>query len=381
MPNSKPTLTTNTIVIGASAAGLAVAACLKQRGIPFSLLEKTQHVASAWRKHYERLHLHSSKGLSTLPHLRFPASAEKYPSRRQVIEYLESYAAHFDLKPEFGKEVREARRTNGKWETHTQDQRYLSEHLVVATGYTRKPYQPTWPEQEKYRGEVLHSSQYKNGEPYRDKSVLVVGLGNSGGEIAIDLWERGARPALSVRSPVNILPRDLFGIPILGWGIVLDRLPSRLADALAAPILKLFVHDLSSFGLQKAKYGALTQIRQRGRIPLLDIGTVKLIEQKHLPIYPNIARFTSAGVIFTDGREKAFDAVVLATGYRPAIAEFLPQAAEVADSNGVPKVSGQETSIPGLYFCGFYVSPTGMLREIGIEAKRIARHIAQKNGV
>ncbi|NIV03704.1 MAG: NAD(P)-binding domain-containing protein, partial [Calditrichae bacterium] len=181
------------------------------------------------------------------PYFRFPAHVLKYPSKQQVIDYLESYAAHCQLDPVFGQEVTEVRRKNDSWESTTQDTRYLSQNLVVPTGYTRKPYCPSWPDQEKYRGRVLHSSEYKNGEPFKGKDVLVVGFGNSGGEIAIDLWVHGARPALSVRSPVNIVPRDMHGFPILGWSIVLSFLPTRLADFLSKPLAAQALHPRPLF--------------------------------------------------------------------------------------------------------------------------------------
>src|SRR5262249_35697052 len=131
-------------------------------------------------------------------------------------------------------------------------------------------------------------------------------------------------------------------------------------------------------GLRKLPYGPNVQIRQHGRIPLLDIGTIELARRGHIRIAPGIRRFTATGVEFEDGALAEFDGIVLATGYRPALADFLKVADQVTDAQGVPSKSGHMT-LPGLYFCGFYVSPTGMLREIGIEAKRIAASIASRS--
>jgi hypothetical protein len=121
----------------------------------------------------------------------------------------------------------------------------------------------------------------------------------------------------------------------------------------------------------------MTQIRRHGRIPLLDIGTVARIRRREIEVLPGVDAFTATGARFADGIERDFDGVVLATGYRPALAEFLEPAADVVDADGVPTASGAET-LPGLYFCGFYVSPTGMLREIARDAKRIARAIVAR---
>ena len=347
-------------------AGLAVGACLKRAGDPCLILEQTDKVGAAWHRHYDRLHLHTSKAYSALPFAPFPQDYPRYPSRLQVIAYLEAYARQFQLQPRFGQQVVAARYANSLWEIQTQDTLYHSLNLVIATGYNREPYLPDWPGQASFRGALLHSSQYRNGEPFKNQQVLVVGFGNSGGEIAIDLWEHGAQPSLAVRSPVNVIPRELFGIPILAIGIMLRRLPPRLADALNAPILRAVVGDLTPYGLRQLPRGPLTQIQRDARIPLIDVGTIKLIKRGQITVRPGIERFTEEGVIFTDGQPGRFDAVILATGYRPRVNAFLEGASVAYDENGTPLSSGRETPIPGLYFCGYYVSPTGMLREIAL---------------
>jgi cation diffusion facilitator CzcD-associated flavoprotein CzcO len=205
-----------------------------------------------------------------------------------------------------------------------------------------------------------------------------VGFGNSACEQAIDLVENGARPHLSVRSPVNVVPRDVLGlVPALQLGIAMRHLPTALADALAWPLIRLAVGDIRDVGLKKLSYGPNTQIARDRHIPLLDIGTMAHIRAGRIGVHGEIARFTQDGVVFTDGSALAVDAVVLGTGYRPALEEFLVDWHAVCDMNGIPLVSGGPTAMPGLYFCGQIVSPAGMLREIGLEARRIARHIAR----
>lgn len=378
MPIDKEILQSNTVIAGASAAGLAAAACLKKEGAPYILLEKTEQVASAWRRHYDRLHLHTNKALSALPYKSFPPHYPKYPSRDQVVAYLESYTEEFQLRPRFNQEVISAEYVDGKWRTETHDSAYVSDNLVIATGYTHRPHKPTFPGMNQFRGETLHSSEYRNGAAYEDKKVLVVGFGNSAGEIAIDLCEHGAQTAMSVRSPVNVIPRDLLGIPVLALGIALSKLPAQVADAISAPIMRLFMGDLRKYGLRKPPYGPITQIKEQSRVPLLDIGTVDLIKKGRIKIFPGSTGFTGDRVEFVNGVQEQFDSVILATGYRPDVVSFLRNVDGVLDKEKKPVVSGRESSIPGLYFCGFYVSPTGMLREIGIEAKNIARQIRGK---
>jgi thioredoxin reductase len=356
-----------------------VGACLKQAGIPGLILEQSDQVGAAWHRHYHRLHLHTDKAHSALPFVSFPRDYPRYPSRLQVIQYLEAYAQAFQLEPRFGQQVVAARQANGFWEVQTQDALYQALNLVIATGYNREPYLPTWPGQTSFRGSLLHSSQYRNGEPFKNQKVLVVGFGNSGGEIAIDLWEHRAQASLAVRSPVNVIPRELFGIPILAISILQSKLPPRLADALNSPILRAVVGDLTPYGLRKLPQGSMTQIHREARIPLIDIGTIQLIKRGQIMVFPEIATFTEEGVTFADGNQRKFEAVILATGHRARVNAFLEGASAAHDANGTPASSGCESPIPGLYFCGYYVSPTGMLREIAHEAKRISAVIAQKH--
>ncbi|HYL72520.1 MAG TPA: NAD(P)/FAD-dependent oxidoreductase, partial [Candidatus Dormibacteraeota bacterium] len=193
------------IVVGAGPAGLAVAASLARHGISCLLLEQGTAVGTTWRGHYDRLHLHTDKARSSLPFLPFPRSCPRYPSRQQVIDYLEDYARGFGLQPRFGEKVRAARRTEGRWQVHTEDASYSGPELVIATGHNRERYLPELPGMDDFRGKLLHSADYRNGAPYVKQKVLVVGLGNSGGEIAIDLCEHGAHVSLAVRGPVNVV--------------------------------------------------------------------------------------------------------------------------------------------------------------------------------
>ena len=372
----------DTIIIGAGPAGLAVGACLKQANIPFIILEKSDNVAPAWHRHYDRLHLHTDKKNSELPFLSYPKNYPRYPSRSQVVDYLATYAQKFQLDIRFQQEVVSARYENAHWEVQTQDTLYHVTNLVIAAGYNQEPFLPTWPGQDLFKGTILHSSEYKNGELFRGQNVLVVGLGNSGGEIAIDLSEYGAHVGLAVRSAVNVIPRELFGIPILSIGILQSKLPPSLADAINKPILRFAIGDITKYGLRKLPYGPLTQIRQDGHIPLIDIGTLKLIKNGQVTVYPGIKEFTDEGIVFMDGKQAQFDAIILATGYRPRASTFLIGTSAAAfDEKGTPLISGRETEIPGLYFCGYYVSPAGMLREIAIEARQISTSIVARESL
>jgi hypothetical protein len=144
---------------------------------------------------------------------------------------------------------------------------------------------------------------------------------------------------------------------------------------MATPLLALSIGDITKLGLRKKPYGAMEQIKRDGRIPLIDVGTLALVRQGHVKIAPGVKSFTETSVTFEDGAAQPFDAVVLATGYRPGLEEFLPLASGLCDASGnLP--SGGEVR-PGLYLCGFRVSTRGMLKEIGIEAQRVAQDLAR----
>ncbi len=366
-----------TLVIGASAAGLATAACLRRAGQDTTILEAESTVAPVWRRHYDRLHLHTPRSSSGLPGLAMPASWPRYPSRDQVVEYLEQYQRRHRLEPHFGRRVVEVVRTDPGWSVRTADRSFRARNVVVATGFARRPVRPTWPGLAGFRGRVLHSSGFGSGADFRGRKVLVVGFGNSACEQAIDLVEQGAQVRQSVRSGVNVLPRDVGGlVPVVTLGRYLRAFPSRVGDALAWPAVRLSVGDIRRLGLPKSELGPITQVIRRNQSPVLDIGTIALLRAGRLSVTGPIDHFTADSVVFADGSEWDPDAVVLGTGYRPALEEFLADWRAVCTPAGLVQSSGRPTALPGLFFCGQYVSPAGMLREIGLEARRIAAHLA-----
>ena len=365
------------IIVGAGPAGLACAATMRGAGLNVAVFEKGGNVGSVWRRHYDRLHLHTDRKNSSLPGMAMPKSYPLYPSRAQVVAYLEAYAARFDIKPAFGNEVVRLRRDGARWCAETANGAVSAPVTVVATGMASAPYRPSWPGSEAYRGATVHSSEYRNPAPYLGKRVLVVGFGNSGGEIALDLAEAGADVALAVRGPVQLLPRDLLGLPIVTWAILYKHLPARLVDLINAPILRLALGSFEKLGLRRAAKGPLQMIKEDGRIPLIDVGTLGKIRDGSIKVRGGISRLTNDGVVFDDGRSEDFDAIVLATGFRPDLRRLIPDVDGVFDAHGMPRVTGQATDAPGLYFCGQIVAPTGQFREIGLEAERLAKGVRQ----
>ncbi|WP_430691555.1 flavin-containing monooxygenase [Mesorhizobium vachelliae] len=361
---------TNVVIVGAGPAGLAVAACLKQAGQDFIILEKANEVAPSWRRHYRRLHLHTVKSLSSLPFVPFPKNHPRYVPREKVVAYLDAYAERFGLEPRFGVTVKSIRREGDRLQVQTDAGRFNARKIVVATGNNAEPVTPAFPGIEAFKGKLLHSAAYTEATPYVSKDVLVIGMGNTGAEIALDLAESGAHPTISVRKGVHIVPRQLFGVPIQMVGIASRPMPQALNDWMFPKILDLALGRLEKYGIVRPKQGILQGI-DAGRIPVIDVGTVAAIKQGRIGIAPDIASFTGDGVKFADGAEKKFDAAIFATGYRPSYDAFLP--AELSpDKSGV---NTRATEL-GVYLVGFYNPVTGLLREIGIEAQAVAKDIA-----
>ncbi len=366
------------VVLGAGPSGLAVGGALRMRGVPFEVLERADALGHTWRNHYDRLHLHTVKQHSSLPGLAWPAHVPMYPSRDDVVAYLESYARHHGIEARLGEAVTRVRREGDRWSVEHTSGSTRARHVVVATGYNRVAHTPAWPGRERFKGAVMHSGEYRNGRAFKGRSALVVGAGNSGAEIALDLWESGARTALCVRGPLHVVPRDVFGIPAQVNSLrVMSRLPPRVADRLSLLMLDRVVGDLTPWGIRRPALGPVSQVLENKQIPLIDVGTVALIKQGHIRVVPGITRFTEGGVALDDGRALDLDLVVLATGYRPALDAFLDDAPRYTDARGYPTRFGADAPAPGLYFVGYRNPLTGALHDIAREATAIAAHIAR----
>ncbi len=368
---------TNTLVIGASIAGLAVSACLCKQKIDYLILEKEAAVATPWRNHYKRLHLHTNKRVSHLPFLKMAKDYPRYPSRQQVVDYLDAYRSAFNINPVFSTQALSLERCGDHWTVDTNGQSFKSRNLVMATGVFHKPNSIQIPGMDSFPGKIFHSSEYKTGADFTSKKVLVVGFGNSACEIAIDLYEQGAMPAMSVRSAVNIIPRDVLGIPVLELSLVLKGLPPWLADKLSAPLVNALVGNITKLGLRKMPYGPIEQICRYADAPVLDIGTIKHIRKGHIKIYDGIDFIEGSMVHFKKGNKDSFDTIVAAIGFsRDNLESLVGDKARIGDLK-YPLSKQKYFGKDGLYFCGYWISPTGQIREIGLDAQRIVDHIAK----
>jgi cation diffusion facilitator CzcD-associated flavoprotein CzcO len=362
------------IVVGAGPAGLAAAACLKSRGVDPLVIDRAAQVGASWTVHYDRLHLHTVRWLSSLPGFRIPRREGRWVSRDGVVRYLNDYARFHDLRIKLNTDVKSIDRDGSEWEVETSDGPFVADAIVIATGYNREPVMPQWDGASGFTGDLIHSAAYKTGKSYAGKDVLVVGAGNSGAEIAVDLVEWGARNVwLSVRSGPNILRRDLGGVPTQAIGVLLRRLPPRFVDGVASLTARLTVGDLTRHGLPAAEKGLMTRVGEE-RIPILDVGLIRMLKKGHVEVVAPVEAFDGSAVILVGGARLEPHLVVAATGFRRGLEDFLSDLG-VLNARGNPTVHGDSThpNAPNLYFTGYTNPISGMFREVGIDAKKIAK--------
>lgn len=372
------TAVTETLIIGAGPAGLAVAGRLRKRGLPFDIVDKSDSIAARWRGHYDRLCLHTVKELSHLPFVPFPDDYPRYVPRNELVRYYEEYAERFEIAPRFSTEVVALARENGTWRVRTGDGVDRSyRNVVVATGVNRVPNRPELIGEGGFAGAVIHACDYRNPSPYAGRRTLVVGMGNTGAEIALDLAEAGSPTALSVRSPVNIVPRDVLGRPTQLTARMLARLPTRLGDRIGVWLRRLTVGSLDSYGLETPDMSPAAQLRELGQTPVIDVGTVAAIKSGAITVKPGVDRLEETAVVFTDGSRLDIDVIVLATGYRARLADLVDLDDPLFGSDGLPTDCVGEGKLSGVFFVGFdNHRPGGILGTVLEESELVANAIA-----
>jgi cation diffusion facilitator CzcD-associated flavoprotein CzcO len=362
------------IVLGAGAAGLAVAAQLKARGVDCVVLERGPGVATSWRGRYDRLHLHTIRSLSGLPGFPIPREYGRWVGRDDLVRYLEAYAEHFGIDVRTGRPVERIKPGTDGWSLQISGGEERSARtLIVATGYLHTPVVPQWPGQETWAGTVLHSADYRNPEPFRGKDVLVVGPGNSGSEIATDLAEGGAAAVrLAIRTPPHIVRRETAGWPAQLNGLLLGRLPEPALNTLAATMARLEMPDLRRYGIARPAEGLKTRLRTHRYVPVQDVGIVRDVVAGRVRPVAAVQSFTEDSVRLADGTTLRPDVVIAATGYGTGLRELFDDPS-LFDETGVPLVHGGAPARPGLFFVGYDVTLGGMLRQVAIESRRLAR--------
>ena len=360
------------VIVGAGSAGLATCALLRREGLEPLLLEAGPEPGAAWRERYDRLRLHTPRLLSGLPGRRIPRRFGRWVTRDDLLEYFREYAEAERLDMRTGTRVERIEPDGNAWRLETAEGPLRAETVIVATGYNGAPFVPDWPGRESFAGELVHSAEYRNPQPFRNRDVLVVGVGNSGAEIATDVAEGGAsRSRLSVRTPPQILRRATAGIPAQLVGIAFRHLPPSWIDPVSKAQRRVSIPDLAAQGLPRPEVGVLTSFITTGTTPVLDVGIVDAVRRGRVEVVAAVEGFDGADVLLADGSRIAPDAVIAATGFRAGL-DGLVGHLGVLDPRGLPVATDGKPALPGLWFVGFQPTLGGQLREGSIAARHVA---------
>ncbi|MEO7753149.1 MAG: NAD(P)/FAD-dependent oxidoreductase [Terracoccus sp.] len=366
-------------VIGAGPAGLAVAATLRTRGLRAAVLDRGASVGDSWRRQYDRLHLHTPRELSGLPGLPIPREMGRWVARDDVATYLERYAAHHDLDVRLGTEVARVDPDGRGWRLTLVDGSALTApFVVVATGFNHTPREPDVPGLASWPGRLVPARDYRSGADLAGQDVLVVGTGNTGTEIAVDLAEHGAaRVRLAVRTVPHILRRNRGPYAAQYTGIAVRRLPRGLVDRVAPFVERLTTPDLTAHGLPRPDTGLLCRVEDDNAIPVQDVGIIDAVRSGAVEPVAALAQVDGDAIVLADGSRLTPDAIVLATGYTAAL-EPLVGHLGVLDGKGLPVERGGQVArgAVGLWYTGFTNPISGMLREMAIDARKIALSVA-----
>lgn len=362
------------VIVGAGAAGLATARELARRGIPYRVLERGAAPGQTWADLYDSLRLHTGRHLSALPGMRMPRGTPLFPTRTDFHDYLRAYAHAHAIDVETDRAVRSIRRPSAGWRIDVAGEEIAARGVVIATGIVANPFIPHFEAREEFEaagGRVLHSVGYRQPGPFAGRRVLVVGVGNSGGEIGSELARAGVDVTLAVRSGAHVVPLTIAGVPIQYLATIVRKLPRRAQERAVAAVRSLGERRRGPPVLPVPPHSALDAI------PLIGFNLVDEIRAGRVRVRPGIASFTRTGVRFTDGSQDSFDDVILATGFRPALGP-LGEAVR-RDARGFALRSDRVTSAdhPDLVFVGHNYDSRGGLLNIAIDAPLAAERLAQ----
>jgi indole-3-pyruvate monooxygenase len=361
---------TEVVVIGAGPAGLAASRELSRRGVPHLVLERGERPAHTWENLYDSLTLHTGKHLSSLPGQRFERGVPLFPRRSHFVDYLHGYAERNRAPLQCGCAVSSVRPAPGGWVVGTDLGTLRAPFVIMATGIVANPRIPVLPGRDEFRGRVLHSAEYRRPAPFVGRRVLVVGVGNSGGEIGSELALAGAEVTVAVRSGANVVPLRIGGLPVQYASLLVRQLPRRAQEAVVAAVGKLSERRRGPPVLPRPSHSPLDAI------PLIGFHLVDAIREGLIQVRGALAGLTREGVLFADGSREPFDDVILATGFEPALG---PLAGIVRrDERGFALRKGRVRSAEhaGLFFVGHVYDSLGGLYNISRDAPVAAEMIA-----
>lgn len=348
-----------TVIIGGGQAGLSVGYHLARRGLPFVILDASERIGDAWRKRWDSLRLFTPARYDGLPGMRFPAPAHSFPSKDEMADYLESYAARFDLPVRTGVKVDKLSKQGDRFVMAAGDLRLEAENVVVATGAYHGPRVPAFAPELNPNIVQLHSSEYRRPSQLREGGVLVVGASNSGAEIALEV-SRSHRTSLSGRHP----------------GSEPTRVGS-VADRLVTPVIWFVFSHVLTINTPIGRRVA-TRLRAHG-LPLARVKPADLLAAGVERIHARTVGAQDGLPLLDDGRVLDVANVIWCTGFQP---DFGWIALSVLGDDGEPiHERGVVATEPGLYFVGlFFLSAaiSSLVGGVGRDAAYIADQIAAR---
>jgi putative flavoprotein involved in K+ transport len=349
----------DTIVIGGGQAGLATGYYLKQQGRNFVILDANARTGDAWRNRWDSLRLFTPARFDGLAGMPFPAQDYSLPTKDEMAGYLDAYAQHFQLPVRTGVKVDHLSREGDRFAVMAGDQRFEAENVVVAMATFQQPKIPTFAAELDPDIVQLHSSAYRNPTQLRDGGVLIVGAGNSGAEIAMEI----------IRThPTWLAGRDVGHIPF--------RVDGSLAKLLVPSLFRVVFHRLLSTATpigRKARPKFLS-----GALPLIRVKPKDLTAAAVARV-PRVAGARDGRPLLEDGSALDVANVIWATGYTPGFSWIdLPVFGEREPLH----TRGVVPSQPGLYFVGLeflYAVSSAMVHGVSRDAEYVARHIASRS--
>lgn len=336
----------DTIIIGTGQAGLAVGYWLQQRGASFIMLGKEEQIGDVWRKRYDSLTLFTPRGYNSLPGMEMPGDPNGYPGKDEVADYLEAYAARFELPIRLLTEVGSLEKTADGFIVKTNQGHYIGRQVIVATGPFQKPFIPSIANLLPARVVQTHSAAYLNPGQLADGSALVVGAGNSGAQIAVELAS-SREVYLATGHPLKFLSLELFGRSIFHWFDMLGILHANV----------------------ESRFGTFLKRRPD---PIFGKELPPLIRNKRVQIMSRLTGFVGDEARFSDGSTVQVDNIIWATGFKPDYAFMnIPGA---LDATGKPVHVQGASPVHGLYYIGLpwqTCRNSALLGGVGADAKRV----------
>ena len=303
-------------IIGGGPAGLTQARALGDLGIPYTIFERNAAFGGLWNTDdptspiYDSAHLISSRYLTGFQDYPMPDDWADYPSRVHILEYIQSFAKDHGIAAHarFNAEVSAATPVEGGWEVATKDgTREKFRWLIAANGSNWKPVMPKWPGT--FDGTLRHAASYKSPEEFADKKVLIVGLGNSGVDIACDAVRSAKSVDVSIRRGYHVIPKHIFGKPADVFSADSPGLPFPIRQRILQKLLRVLIGDLGKYGMPKPDH------RLMETHPLLNDQFIFHLRHGDLDLLADIERLEGQMVHFKDGTSGEYDEIICATGF------------------------------------------------------------------